>query len=385
MKILFQSRVDLFDLVGGDTVQIQQTKDAIEKLYKNIKIDISTKLKDENIEQYDLVHLFNLDWIPETYIQIKHAKKYKKPVVLSAIHHSEEEVKRYEKYYRFDLRRIVNLILPSQPIRDEAKNVYRSIFNYKKIHPTAIQLLKGIRATQREILKLTDVVLVQTDAEAKDIASDFNYKDFKWVKVVNGVNTDIFLHPDKKLFYKNIKLDKKEKIILNVGRIEPRKNQLKLIEAFEKLIQNPVYSDYTLIFIGAINKYHYEYYTKFLNKVKNNDKIFYLGQQKQDFIASAMSNGYIYVQPSWFETSGLVTIEAYISGMKIVAAGERIAEYLKENVVMCDPASSDSVKNAIIKSINTKYNQKLIDYSIKNYTWDNAAKQTIDVYKSLVK
>ena len=71
MKVLFQSRVDLYNPKGGDTIQMEQTKKAIEAIDPSIKIDISTNVMDKDINKYDIVHLFNLDWIPETYIQAK--------------------------------------------------------------------------------------------------------------------------------------------------------------------------------------------------------------------------------------------------------------------------------------------------------------------------
>ena len=210
MRVLYQSRVDLYNPRGGDTFQMEHTKMMIEKLYPSIQIDILPEVKVKDIKKYDLVHLFNLDWICETYLQVKHAKKHNIPVVLSAIHHSEKEVKRYEREDRYDFRRIYNAIIPYQPLRDVAKNVYRSTLDrkFKKLYPTFIQLIKGIKKQQREIIKNVDMVLVQTKAEAKDIREDFKVKKFKWEKVVNGVSIDTFINA------RNDNLSQKSKMIL---------------------------------------------------------------------------------------------------------------------------------------------------------------------------
>jgi len=45
MKILFQSREDLFTTLGGDTVQILKTKQELEKLGYKIDIDCSIDVK----------------------------------------------------------------------------------------------------------------------------------------------------------------------------------------------------------------------------------------------------------------------------------------------------------------------------------------------------
>ena len=71
MKVLYQSRVDLFDRRGGDTVQMEQTKNAIQKIDPSIHIDIQPEVHSKDIEEYDIIHLFNLDWICETYLQAR--------------------------------------------------------------------------------------------------------------------------------------------------------------------------------------------------------------------------------------------------------------------------------------------------------------------------
>lgn len=379
MKVLFQSRVDLYNPRGGDTIQMEQTKKAIEKLDPSVKIDIDTCVKYKDISKYDIVHLFNLDWIPETYLQAKWAKENNKKVVLSAIHHSEKEVSLFEKEARFGIRRIYNAIIPWQSMRDVWKNIYRSVFNYKKAYPTLIQLVKGIRNEQREIVKMSDVIVVQTKEEAKDIETDFNVKNFKWEKVVNGVNVDIFDNARKSF------KGKKKDIILNVGRIEPRKNQLNLIRAFELMQKNEKYKDFKLVFIGAFSKNHPEYVYRFKKLVEENSNISYLGVVSLEEVAKHMSESLVYAHTSWFETTGLVCLEAAVSGLSIVATGTRVKEYIGNKAYYCKPDDIVSIKKGIINAIERPIDIKGLQNNVnKTYSWEEAAKQTLDIYNSLV-
>lgn len=390
MKILYQSRIDLYDPKGGDTIQMEKTKNAVEKIDPSIKIDIVTDLKAKNINDYDLVHLFNLDWVCETYLQALWAKQHGKKIVLSAIHHSEDEVKLYESKYKFDIRRIYNLVFTSQPLRDEWKNIYRSIFNIKKLYPTIIQILGGIRNLQRDILTLSDAVLVQTEKEAEDIEKDFGFKVENWHKIVNGVDVDVFKNADNSKFIDLVKqksgvnLDGK-KIILNVGRIEPRKNQLSLIQAFKNLKKRHYLDDYYLVFIGAFSKYSPEYKLRFNWNLKSKkSQIIYLGPQPHNYVASAMSHPGIYVHPSWFETTGLVALEALVSGMKVVISGDRAKEYLGELADYCNPDNIRSIEYAILEAVKRQSpSQQQVEDISKSYNWDETAKQTIKVYKEL--
>jgi len=428
MKVLFQSRTDLFTNKGGDTYQIEYTKKYIEKLFPDVKIDISTKINEPNINDYDIVNVFNLDWIVETYPQVMWAKKHNKKVVLNAIHHSYKEVKRFEKEARYDFRRITNFLIPNQEYLDMLKNVARStvFMKFDKFKPTITQLKMGIRNQQREILRNVDMVIVQTEAEYHSIKEDFNVDDFNYKKVVLGVNTKLFGFVSEKEFVEYMKehydVDmKNHQLVLNVGRVEPRKNQINLIKAFREFKDGDSTnnSDFILVFIGAKTNKSPEFVYKFNKLVQKYDDIYYLGSQTQKFVASAMAsrinvnqtgrdittstmnNGFsqnveknitenkkIYVQTSWFETIGLVSLEAALSGMSVVASGNRIKDYLKEYAVYCNVGEiesiSDGIKKAVNKDVDEQEKAKYIQEFRQKYTWENTAKQTIEVYRKLL-
>ena len=197
MKVLFQSRVDLFDKPGGDTTQLNETKRALEHL--GIEVDIDNTL-DVDVSKYDLVHVFNLDWVCEAYWYIKNAKKYNKPVILSPIHHNLGEFKRYEQEYRWGLAKLGNFILPFQPLRDSSRNLIKGLLDKRKFKPALFQFLFGIRKEQRLAIEKADYVLVQTLREASDLKFAYKpSKNFKWKKVVNGVNIEKFMKQNYKV------------------------------------------------------------------------------------------------------------------------------------------------------------------------------------------
>jgi len=375
MKILFQSRLDLFDKRGGDTVQILETKASLERL--GVIVDIDCSLTAE-VSKYDIVHIFNLDWVCETYPQILNAKKSGKKVVLSPIHHSLEEFERYENENRFGLMRIGNALIPNQPLREEARNLLKGLLYRRKLKPAISQAFMGIRNQQRKSLELSDMVLVQTTLEASDLVKDFGTKHFKWLKIINGIDANRFSRFERR--------EKKgeRNIILCAGRIEPRKNQLNLISAFKGIQGISV----RLIFVGSLNKHHPTYVKRFLNDVKESKGIIeYVGFVDQDKLCSLYSEAKVFASPSWFETTGLVYLEAAVCGVpSIVASGDRAKEYLGENALYCDPGSVDSLKEAIFQGLNKDTVDKgFASFVKKTYTWDNCAIQTKKVYDTLLR
>ncbi|MBP7859662.1 glycosyltransferase [Patescibacteria group bacterium] len=385
LKVLFQSRLDLFDYKGGDTNQIMETKKALESL--GVKVDIDLSLSPD-LSNYDLVHIFNLDWVCEPYFQIKNAKKQNKPIVFSPIHHSLKEFENYEKNCRYGLARIGNFIIQNQALRDNFRNILKGLIYTKKLYPAIYQFFYGIRNAQRYCLRNSNYVLVQTDLEEKDLKKDFSVQDFKCTKVVNGVNLQEFTKISENLnLPKNIK-DNLSNFIYSVGRIEPRKNQLNLIKAFLQLKKedSSKYRNLSLFFSGAFNSHHPTYNSKFKKLLnENRDCIFHTGFISQQDLSYLFSKCKVYIVPSWFETTGLTFLEAAYCGAKsLVASGERTKEYLEDNALYCDPSKIQDIKVRLQEALNKNTVLNDLKKEVENkYTWEIAAKDTLKVYNLL--
>ncbi|MFH1648180.1 MAG: glycosyltransferase [Patescibacteria group bacterium] len=373
MKVLMLGRINLLEEGGGDKIQVVNTAKELERL--GIKVDIKTGM-DFDPTKYDLVHIFQLDWTPETYFYAKKASKSSKPIVLSPIHHNVEEVKKFDDEFVFDFRRLSKFLFKDQFKRDTFKNVYRSIFDFKKLLPTLYTVIKGFKNTQREVLEMSEVCLVQTVKEAEDLKRTFDV-DIKWKKVMNGVSR---VFKEGKNFKNNFGF---EDYILCVGRIEPRKNQLNIIKAVEKLREEEG-KDIKLVFIGSIGGLkHFEYNLLFKNLVKENDWVTHIEKVAYEDMVSYYKYAKVGVSASWFETTGLTSLEALYCGTNAVAAGMRAREYLGSYASYCEPDNIDSIKEAIKKEYYAK-RPELSEKVKEEYTWENAAKQTLEVYEEVL-
>jgi glycosyltransferase involved in cell wall biosynthesis len=374
MKILMLGRIDLFEKPGGDTVQINNTAQELRNL--GLEVDIKTDIKCD-MSSYDLVHIFQLDWIPEIYFFVKNARRSSKKIVFSAIHHNIDEVRKFDDIYAFDFRRISRVLFKDQFHRDTFKNVYRSIFDRRRLLPTFFSVLVGFKNMQRRILLWSDVVLVQTDLEAADLKRTFDV-DVKCVRVSNGVGKN-YLVP---VTAKN-PLSISDYIIC-VGRIEPRKNQLSIIKAAEAL-RNETGRDIKLVFVGYLGEVkHFEYAYKFKKELESKKWITHIS--KVPYIDMPLYYKYakVCVSASWFETTGLTSLEALYCGTNAVASGERAKECLGNYASYCLPDDINSIKEAVKKEFFAP-RPNLDDNVKKEYTWENAARKTLEVYNNVLK
>jgi len=374
MKVLMLGRIGILENGGGDKVQIENTAEELRKL--GAEVDVRDNLN-VDISKYDIVHVFQLDWTAEPYFYAKKAKSYNKPLVLSPIHHDVLEVKKFDDEFVFDFRRVSKILFRDQFHRDVFKNAYRSFFDRRKTKPLLYSIFVGLKNMHRKILKLSDVVLVQTELEAHDLKKTYDV-DFKWEKVQNGVGEQ-FLHMGD---YEN-KLGIKDYIIC-VGRIEPRKNQLSIIRAV-KMLREKEKLDVNLLFVGTKNVLkHFEYNFWFTREVQKNKWIKHIsGWIPPETVASYYHFAKVGVSASWFETTGLTSLEVLFCGSNAVAAGDRAKEYLGNKASYCEPDNVESIMKAIRKEYYAKRPQ--IDEKMKReYTWKSAAKKTLEVYKNLL-
>ena len=374
MKVLMLGRIGLLTGGGGDLVQVQQTAEELKKL--GVEVDIKTSLN-VDVRPYDIVHVFQLDWSADNYFYSKLAKKQGKILVLSPIHHNIDEVKKFDDLYAFDYRRISKILFKNQFSRDVFKSLYRSIFDLKKLKPVLYSIFLGLKKMHIVSLKLSDAVLVQTNAEARDLERTYGLKLKKWAIVVNGVGRPY----QEEREYKNP--FKFEDYIFCVGRIEPRKNQLSIIEAVDKL-RKEENLDLKLVFVGRFNLLNQiEYTLRFKNEIKKHDWITHVQKVPYKEMPDYFHFAKVGVSASWFETTGLTSLEALYSGANAVAAGERAKEFLGDYASYCLPDDIDSIKEAIKKEYFAK-RPKLSAKIKSEYTWENAAKQTLEVYNELL-
>jgi glycosyltransferase involved in cell wall biosynthesis len=372
MKVLMWSRVDVFDIRGGDLVQIETTAAELRKL--GVEVDISNDLN-QSLEEYDLIHVFQMDWTPETYFYAKKAKKAGKPLVLSPIHHSVKEVKRFDDEYAFGFRKLISTFFREQHQRDTWKNIYRSLKDRRKLKPTVLSIFLGLKNMHKKTLKMADVVLVQTEAEVKDLVATYGVK-IKHVKVPNGVGAHFVEVRD----YES-PLGIKDYILV-VGRIEARKNNVNIIKAVKKFMLEDEL-DTNLVFVGGKNMNHGSFLKEFDSEVASNSWVTYVTHTPWEEMPDLYHSAKVLVSASWFETSGLTILEALFSGANAVAAGERAKEIAGDLVSYCDPGDVSSITRAIREAYASK-RPEVPEEMKKEYTWENAAKKTKKAYEDLL-
>ena len=260
--------------------------------------------------------------------------------------------------------------------RDTFKNVYRSFTDAKKLLPTLFSVFYGFRKMQKEVLEKSDIVLVQTKLEAQDLERTFNTKlDYRVVQ--NGVSPEF----NSKIKYPNPVGF--ENYIISVGRIEPRKNQLNLIKAVH-LLREKEKKDLQLVLIGKISKFkHFEYTAIFNKYLKENNWIHHFEKVSYSEMPAFYQHAKVGVSASWFETTGLTSLEALFCGANAVASGERARECLKDYAFYCHPENIENISDAISRAL-VALRPEIAPEFASAYTWEKAADKTLSAYREVM-
>lgn len=368
MRVLLQGRIDLLDRVGGDTTVITDTKDAISR--QGVEADINTD-RIINLGRYDLIHFFGIMRIHDLYPFFLQGKKQYKKIVVTPIY---EDLSYLDKYGRVGLERFVANILPND-LKELAKGLIRSIKDFSQLKLALLQLMIPYSKQQKDLLKYSNRIISTSYGESILLQKKFSLPKSKFDVIPIGIDKDT-TKGDKNDFINKYNL---KNFILSVGRIEPKKNQLAILKALGNA-QIPI------VFVGSLSDYHPEYTKKFIKLLRKYPNACYLGVLNKKMLISGYAAAKVHVLASWFETLGIVSMEAAINKCNIVTTSMGYArEYFGDLAWYCDSRDIDSIKKTVIKAYNAPIRTKLSQLILEKYTVQKTVPKIIKIYrKSLI-
>jgi glycosyltransferase involved in cell wall biosynthesis len=360
MNILMISRASLYNNPGGDTIQITNTQKYL--IEKGIAVDIKLTSEAIDYSSYDLLHFFNITRPSDI---LFHIKKSGKPFVISPIF---VEYAEYDKNFRKGISGLLFRLSPPGAI-EYFKIVARRIFNGEKIMSPEYLWLGHNKSIQK-ILKAAALLLPNSHSEFKRLKSHFSL-DIPYLVVPNGIEESLFgqsLVPEE---------EKEKLLVLCVARIEGLKNQLQLIKALNN-------TKFKLLLIGKPANNQLKYFETCKKIAAHN--ITFIDKVPQKDLVQYYKIAKVHILPSWFETTGLSSLEAAAMNCSIVITDKGDAkEYFQDDAHYCDPASPASILQAVEEAAQAKYNSGLRKKILDQYTWHNTALKTLEAYKQVLK
>lgn len=180
----------------------------------------------------------------------------------------------------------------------------------------------------------------------------------------------------------------KKKYILFIGTVQPRKNLVRLIQAFSML--NTQYSMLKLVIVGKLGWNYQEVLDEIPNSSIKRQIVIagYIDKIDRDIL---LHNALVYVQPSITEGFGLPALEAFAAGIPVVSSnGGALPEIAQiENVDLqmtnlFDPYDVTEMQTKILEVIeNQRWRKYLIKEGlrrVRGFSWKKAAIETYNIF-----
>ena len=244
---------------------------------------------------------------------------------------------------------------------------------------TKKDLWQLINWTNLSIKKATQIIAVSKTTK-KDIVKNYQINENKISVVYNG-----FEKQDQRSNIKNqsdsLKIKNKEKFILFVGTIQPRKNLSVLIDAFSEFALTN--KDFKLIIVGKKGWLYNDIFEK-VKIMKLKDKIIFAGHVDDNELVGYYKNAFCLVLPSLYEGFGIPVLEAMSYGCPVISSfTSALPEVGGDASLYFDPKNSGDLLEKLRELKDNKELRKELILKgrqrIKNFSWEKCGRETLDV------
>lgn len=204
-----------------------------------------------------------------------------------------------------------------------------------------------------------------------------------------GVDHTRFQHvPVPPDFWKRYGLDPSARYVIYIGSEDPRKNLLRLIEAF-RLVSTDC-PKVMLLKVGAA-RFHDER-VRLVAQIRDlglTGRVRFIDSATDEDLPRFYSLATVFAYPSLYEGFGLPPLEAMACGTPVVTSNtSSLPEVVGDAGIMVDPRDVGALANAlelllIDEAAHRTYRERGLARA-RQFTWERAARAHVEVYRGLV-
>lgn len=254
-------------------------------------------------------------------------------------------------------------------------------------HPeyfTAFRALQ-LRYTVRRTVKAAARVLTVTEFSKRSIQAAYGLAEEKITVLPNGVSADF--RPIAREAARRSRIAARgiaAPYILTVGDLQPRKNHLGLIRAFEQLIAAHPQLPHHLVVVGK-ETWHSSAVRAAARKSGVSARIHFTGFVPDEELRQLYGACDLFVYPSFYEGFGLPILEAMASGRAVACSNTSgMPEVADSAALLFDPKSVAqmvlAMRDLLLNPELRMRMERLGTQRASMFSWDRTAARTLDLY-----
>jgi glycosyltransferase involved in cell wall biosynthesis len=234
--------------------------------------------------------------------------------------------------------------------------------------------------------KASKIIAISENTK-KDIIDYFRIDEEKIRVIYLGVDRQFSPQPDTNEVGVLSKYNLPRGYILSVGTLEPRKNILRLINAY-KMVASTGEPVPKLVIVGG-QGWRNEDLGKLVRESGLADRVVLVGYVPDEDLPTLYRNAAVFVYPSLYEGFGLPPLEAMACGTPVITSNiSSIPEVVGDAAILIDPYNTTEIAQAIASVLN---NKELRDRLKMNglvrsnlFSWDKTARETLKLYQEVI-
>lgn len=283
----------------------------------------------------------------------------------------------------FDLYHSPNYVLPFVPPLPSVVTVHDLIaIDYPRYSKNETVLYHSL--FQRRSLQKAKKIIAVSHTVKKDIIRNFGIDADKISVILHGVHRHFKkIESPEQLLSVQDKYKLPSEFILFVGNIEPKKNLLRLLEAY-RLFSRESRHKHKLVLVGKAG-WKCSNVFKALHDLDLHNDVLLLGYVDEADLPAIYNLADLFVFPSLYEGFGIPPLEAMACETPVLVSNAgALTEITGNNCEYMDPFDVNQIAeklNTLLSDSHLKSRlvMKGRDW-VKNFTWERAAFETLNIY-----
>jgi glycosyltransferase involved in cell wall biosynthesis len=285
------------------------------------------------------------------------------------------------KRYTLDLLHCQGIVPPFCPC-PTAVTIHDTLVESHPEFFTKLFLLRA-KPMRKRSARQSSLVFTVSEFSRRELIARYNVQSDHVVTIHNGVDCERFKtegHPDAVLKQYGLECGG---YLLTVGRLEPRKNHVRLLQAYARLPRPRP----KLLIIGQ-RDFGYERIMEMIEADHLNNEVVLLEDIDDNMLPAFYRNALLFVYPSLAEGFGMPPLEAMASGVPVITSGNTaLREVGGDAVVFVDPEDPESIAAAISTALSDpELRRDLVQRGlrrVREYNWADSAARVVRQYRGL--